>query len=72
MPPCLLIHGTADKSVPYEQSVNFKARLEELGVPCELITIPDGVHDRRQWEPIAGDYQERMADWLVRVLRPRD
>jgi acetyl esterase/lipase len=44
-PPTLLLHGTMDTDVPYEQSVMMNERLERAGVPCELLTM-DGVgHD---------------------------
>ena len=63
-PPCLLIHGTLDQSVPYAQSENYLARMKELGVPCELVTIPGGSHDLKAWAALDGDYQQTMIDWL--------
>lgn len=67
-PPCLLIHGTKDASVPYSQSLNFQARMQELGVPCELITIPGGEHRLRDWERLNPEYEHQMIEWLERVL----
>ncbi len=43
-PPIMMLHGTADKDVPYEQSVNMARALKELGRPHELITIENGGH----------------------------
>jgi acetyl esterase/lipase len=43
-PPTLLLHGTADTDVPYEQSVHMAERLAEAGVEHEFITIKDGPH----------------------------
>ena len=43
-PPTLLLHGTADTDVPYEQSVEMAAALQAAGVRHELMTIPDGPH----------------------------
>ena len=43
-PPTLLLHGTADTDVPYQQSADMAAALKEAGVTHELITIPDGPH----------------------------
>ncbi|MBI4557170.1 MAG: alpha/beta hydrolase [Candidatus Hydrogenedentes bacterium] len=43
-PPVLLLHGTADTDVPFQQSVDMAAALEKAGVPHELVTIPDGPH----------------------------
>jgi acetyl esterase/lipase len=43
-PPTLLLHGTADTDVPYQQSVDMAAALARAGVAHELVTIPDGGH----------------------------
>jgi len=67
-PPTLLIHGTADKSVLYQQSLNFQARLRELGVPCDLITIDKGVHGVEHWEGGDTSYKQKMIDWLRKTL----
>lgn len=66
--PFLLIHGTDDKSVLYEQSVDFQKGLKELGVPCELITIEKGAHGMTNWEKLNVSYKEKMIKWLGRVL----
>jgi len=44
LPPFLLVHGTGDRIVNYQQSVRFQAKLRADGVPCDLITIPGGLH----------------------------
>jgi alpha-L-fucosidase 2 len=69
-PPCLLIHGTVDESVFYNQSLNFKSRLEDLGVPCQLITIPGGSHDVKAWDLIEPQYDSRVVEWLRRTFNP--
>lgn len=73
-PPCLLIHGTVDESVDYGQSINFQRRLQELGVPCELITIAGGSHRIRDWDSVDSAYDEKiekLVDWLNRTLPAR-
>ena len=40
-PPTLLVHGDADHSVLYPQSLAFKAKLEAAGVPVKLITVKE-------------------------------
>ncbi len=68
LPPFLLPHGTADKTVPFAQSEAFQARLRAAGVPCELLVVKDGVHGMIGWNTVAPDYQERVVAWLVRTL----
>jgi acetyl esterase/lipase len=43
-PPTMLVHGTADTDVPYEQSKMMAAHLEEAGVKHEFVTVPEGGH----------------------------
>jgi acetyl esterase/lipase len=43
-PPTMLIHGTEDTDVPYEQSVMMVKLLEQNGVAHEFITIQGGEH----------------------------
>jgi len=43
-PPALLIHGTHDTDVPYEQSVLMARKFEQAGVRHELITVEGGGH----------------------------
>jgi acetyl esterase/lipase len=43
-PPTMLLHGTADTDVPYQQSVDMADALAQAGVTHELVTIPDGAH----------------------------
>ena len=43
-PPTLLIHGTEDTDVPYEQSVMMADEFKKYGIDHELITIVGGEH----------------------------
>lgn len=45
-PPVFIVHGDADPTVPYEQSVSLKAKLDELGVKNEFITVKGGLHGK--------------------------
>jgi acetyl esterase/lipase len=49
-PPVFIVHGDADPIVPYEQSVALKARLDELGVKNEFVTVKGGLHGKFQPE----------------------
>jgi len=68
MPPVLLVHGDADKTVPIQQSYDYQARLKEKGVPCELIVIPGGVHALADWRKAVPDYPDRVVGWLRAAL----
>ena len=68
--PFLLVHGTADMSVPYEQSQRLQARLRAAGVLCDLVTVPDGTHGTRGWDALLPGYREQVVAWLGARLRP--
>ena len=44
LPPIFTIHGDADPTVPYTQSVRLHKALADAGVANELLTIPGGKH----------------------------
>lgn len=50
-PPSVLIHGTSDTDVPYEQSVLMAEQFKQHKVPHELISIPGGEHGLRGGDP---------------------
>ena len=68
MPPFLLIHGTADKSVPFNGSVAFAAKLQAVQVPCELVTIKDAPHRLSEWEKFDPTFGSKMVSWLWTTL----
>ncbi len=70
LPPFLLIHGGADKSVPIQQSLDFQAKLKANGVRCDLITIPGAPHALATWAELAPDYPAQMIEWLRQNLGP--
>jgi acetyl esterase/lipase len=43
-PPFLIIHGTNDPGVPYDQSVRFYHALQKAGVPTLFQTVEGGLH----------------------------
>lgn len=43
-PPVFIVHGDADKVVPYQQSIKLKSKLDELGVLNDFMTIEGGGH----------------------------
>lgn len=68
LPPVLLIHGTKDETVPYQQSVDFQSKMRELSVPCELITIENAPHNVRQWQDFDPDFRSKIVAWFKKTL----
>jgi dipeptidyl aminopeptidase/acylaminoacyl peptidase len=72
MPPFLLIHGTADSLVPFEQSVEFCNKARKAGGSCELYPVAGGGHGIRWWEADhLTAYKQHMLAWLEKELSPR-
>lgn len=69
LPPFLLLHGDKDETVPYEQSVNFFAKLKAAKVPAEFITIKGGGHGMSNWNKINSDYATQLVNWLKLTLK---
>lgn len=71
MPPFLFIHGTEDKSVPYNQSPLMCDKMKSVGVACEIITVEGAPHGMSNWEkvPAHQKYKEPMIAWLKKTLR---
>lgn len=69
LPPFLLVHGDKDASVPYSHSVALEARLKVSGVPCDFITIKDGVHGMINWNKVAPDYPDQVIAWLRQTMK---
>jgi len=71
LPPFLLLHGTADEQVPYEQSPRFCEALQAKGNRCELYTVPGARHGMGQWEEHADQrgYKVKVVEWLTQTLR---
>lgn len=71
MPPFLLIHGTADMVVPFEQSRAMCGKIESAGGDCELFRVPGAGHGIRLWESsksISAPYKREMVRWLREKL----
>lgn len=45
-PPTFIVHGDADPTVPYQQSVELHKKFLEAGVKTEFITVPGGLHGK--------------------------
>ena len=74
LPPFLLVHGTGDQTVAFQQSVEMQTRLRAVGVPCELLAIKDGPHGMLPWPKLAPDFAERVVAWTSApsAVKPRE
>ncbi len=66
-PPFLIMHGTDDPVVPFDQSVRLAERLHEAGVPATLVRVEGAGHGFPDTEPI-----ERVRAFLDRYLRNQE
>jgi len=45
-PPIFIVHGDADPTVPFQQSVDLYKKLQELGVKSQFMTVEGGLHGK--------------------------
>jgi acetyl esterase/lipase len=71
-PPTLLLHGDADKDVPFAQSEAMQKELAGKGVKSELIRIKDGGHvfDGNEKDPQVTAAFRRVLEFLKANLVP--
>ncbi|MGO9585106.1 MAG: pectinesterase family protein [Limisphaerales bacterium] len=68
LPPFLLIQGDTDKTVAYDLTQEFRARLQAAGVRCDLITLTNAPHRIADWVKVAPGFQAKMMSWLGEEL----
>lgn len=66
MPPFLMIHGTRDSVVPYQQSEEFCTKAKAAGAACQLYSVAGAGHGIRWWDNTA--YKREMVNWLKAEL----
>lgn len=69
-PPLLLLHGTADKTTPLEQSTRFHEAARKAGVPCDLIVVEGAVHSF-DLQPPQRDLRPAVIAFFDSHLKPR-
>lgn len=65
LPPTLIIHGDADKLVPYQQAESFVEKAKAAGATAQLINRPGKAHG---WPELGNDLH-LFADWFDQHLR---
>ena len=75
-PPTLLVHGDADDTIPFQQSVAMEAALRAANVPARLVRVAGGAHGStfsNSSTPHAQfpDLLRETVDWLDKYLKAR-
>jgi acetyl esterase/lipase len=69
-PPVLVVHGTADTTVPYEGALDIVARAQEAGVTAEFRPVEGAGH--LVWSAAAAEQIIGwMSDFLYRYVAPQ-
>jgi dipeptidyl aminopeptidase/acylaminoacyl peptidase len=67
--PFLFLHGDADTTVPYQQSVDMMKKLQAVGVRAEIFTAPGAKHAFFNNPPWFEPTLKRMEEFFDAVLR---
>lgn len=67
MPPTFVMHGDKDPLVPLQQSQVLMDKLQELGIPHQLVIKKGGGHS---WPDLPNDLPQ-LADWFAKYLGKR-
>lgn len=71
-PPTLLIHGTQDTDVPFEESVNMAEQFKEHGVPYIFLPIQKGEHEFVGGNPVQiRDAYHSMMEFMSKYLETK-
>jgi len=73
LPPTIVFHGTADQTVPYDNAVEFVAKLQEHGNTSRLVSYEGRGHGffnkgRSEGDRDYLDTRDRMHDFLKEML----
>jgi dipeptidyl aminopeptidase/acylaminoacyl peptidase len=72
-PPTLLIHGTEDTDVPYEQSAAMAKELSRHKIPHELVTVRGAGHGLAGGDKqLVEDAQEKALAYIRKHLKSTD
>jgi acetyl esterase/lipase len=63
-PPVFIVHGDADPTVPYQQSVDLYNKLQAAGVKSEFITVEGGLHGKFEKEKNS-EVNKKIAAFLT-------
>ena len=64
-PPAVILHGTNDRTVPYESALIFSQQLKENGVSVDLKTYQGAGHGFFNREPYFSQTIKELDQFLV-------
>ncbi len=69
MPPTLILHGTADTTVPHSQAVDFRNAMKKAGHRCELRLyedMPHGFFNKKKYDETLEEAENfiRSLGWI--------
>lgn len=71
LPPAIIFHGTADTTVPYENSLRFCNEMQNMGGHCQLVSYEDRKHGffniRKGYTPDFVDTLEKADAFLCEI-----
>ena len=70
-PPMLILHGTADKTTPLDQSTRFHEAAKKIGVQSELIIIKGAPHSFHL-QPKQRDLRPEVIEFFDKHLKPNE
>jgi acetyl esterase/lipase len=68
LPPILLIHGDADRTVPLSIAQNFQAKLEAAGATSKLLVYPGAGHSGLLFDALAQNPAQLVTDLTAFAL----
>jgi len=63
-PPTFIVHGDADPTVPYQQSVDLHKKMKEAGVKTVFLTVEGGQHGKFEKEKNS-EVNKAIAEFLL-------
>ena len=67
--PFLFLHGTADTTVPYQQSVDMMSKLKAAGVHAEIFPAEGAKHGFFNSPPFFEPGMKRMEEFFTKYLK---